>query len=117
MKSKKGGISGVMVAIILVVIFMMVIAFVGQAYSLWNLKFWGPKFEDAKREVWEQTDSRINGAIQQIARSQLEYLRAEDQVEKDAICATLRNMYPDITPDEIDDYRLSSFFSSCKYGY
>ena len=79
-------------------------------------KFWKPKYEDMKRDVWEQTSSRINGATQQIAKSQLEYSRSNSDVEKKAICAYLRNSYPDITPEEIDDNTLRHFFSSCKYG-
>jgi len=116
MKGKKGGAGITILVIIGILILLFVIGFIGQAVNLWNLKFWGPKYEDAKRDIWEQTNSRINGAIQQIAESRLEYLRTEDPIEKEAICSTLRSMYPDITTDEIDDYTIRQFFSNCKYG-
>jgi len=116
--TNKKGMGGFVLAltIVVIIILLLVISFIGQAVNLWNLKFWGPKFEDAKRDVWEQTNSRINGAIQQIADSRLEYIRSEDPIEKEAICSTLRAMYPDITTDEIDDYTIRQFFSNCKYG-
>jgi hypothetical protein len=114
--NKKGQIGKVLMIIALVVVVLFVVGFVGQAMSLWNYKFWQPKIEDAKRNVWEQTSSRINGATQTIAKANLEYSRSDNDIEKKAICASLRMSYPDITPEEIDDQTLSRFFSRCKYG-
>ena len=114
--NKKGRIGKAIVVFALVCIVLFAIAFAGQALSLWSFSFWEPKWQDAKRDVWEQTSSRINGATQDIAKAQLEYSRAESDAERNAICAYLRNSYPDVTPDEIDDYRLSNFYSKCKYG-
>ena len=79
-------------------------------------KFFKPKVKEIERDVWEETPSRILGAQQEIAKSMREYNEVESQLEKDAICAYLRNSYPDITGDEIDDYKLRTFFEMCKYG-
>ena len=84
--------------------------------SFYVYKYFAPKYKEVEREVWENTPSRVEGVIQDINTRLLEYNSAEDELEKKAICEYIRNSYPDITPDEIDDYTLRNFFQKCKYG-
>lgn len=49
-KNKKAGTGLIIMGVIGVIILIMIIGFVGQAYSLWSFKFWQPKIEDAKRD-------------------------------------------------------------------
>jgi len=47
-------------------------------------KFWAPKIEDARREVFEETQSFVHGKNTYIARLQLQYESAEGE-QKEAI--------------------------------
>ena len=85
-------------------------------YGLWHYGFFAPKQKAIEREVWENTPSRVHGAVQEIAKRQVEYNNAESDTEKKAICATLRNMYSNLDPEVIDDFTLRKFFKKCKYG-
>ena len=64
-----------------------------------------PKYKAIEREVWEATPSRIEGATQEINKRYLEYNKGTIE-DKEAICMYLRNSYPDITGNEIDDYNI-----------
>lgn len=113
-KNKKGIVKEGFLGI-LIIGFILLLVVGGSFFSLWHYGFFAPKYKAIEREVWEATPSRIEGATQEINKRYLEYNKG-DSSEKEAICMYLRNSYPDITGDEIDDYRLRQFFENCKYG-
>lgn len=100
---------------ILIIILLIVLIVCGSFFSLWHYGYFAPKYKEIERKVWEESPSRIEGAIQDINKRYLEYNKATID-EKEAICMYLRNSYPDITSDEISDTVLRNFFNSCKYG-
>ena len=102
--------------IIVILVTIAGIVFATTAGNLAMKKFFGPKFKEVERDIWEESPSRVLGATQEIAKSMVEWNRAEDIVEKNAICAYLRNSYPDLTPEKINDNTLRTFFENCKYG-
>lgn len=109
----------IIAAVLVVILFfgaIFALAVGTENLNLWWRKTFEPKHKEIDREVWENTPSRVHGATQQIAKSMVEYNRAEDEIEKKAICASLRNMYSNLNPEVIDDYALQSFFKKCKYG-
>ena len=55
--------------------------------------YFGPKRAAVKREVFKETRSYNEGMIQQLARYRLQYIKAESDVEKEAIASTVRNMF------------------------
>lgn len=83
--------------------------------GLWYKGYFGPKYQEIDREIWEQTTSRIHGSTQEIGKRYLEYQKA-DEDEKVAICSYLRTSYPNLDSDNIDDYKLRQFFNNCRYG-
>ena len=84
--------------------------------SLWAYGYFAPKYKAIERNIWEESNSRVNGAVQEISTRYIEYQRTEDIDEKMAICNYLRTSYPDITSSDVDDRVLWQFFSNCKYG-
>lgn len=105
------------IAVSIVVIVLLVGLSVGSEYlNLWWRKTFEPAHEDIDREVWENTNSRINGAVQEINERMLEYKRAEDRSEKEAIANYLRRSYPDLDPSKINDRVIRDFFKKVKYG-
>lgn len=109
---KKGQI-GYLILVAAVVIGLVVASpFIG----LWYRKYFGPKYADVERDIWENTRSRTNAAIQDINTRMVEYTRAKDKVEQNAICAYLRNTYPTFDQTKITDHAVRSFFEKCKHG-
>ena len=51
---------------------------------LYHYKFFAPKFENARREVFENTRSFNQAKMQELSKYRLEYLKAEERIEKDA---------------------------------
>lgn len=94
------------------ILLLLLLSFGGLAYT----KYFAPKYKAIERDVWEQTPSRIHGATQEISRRMIEYNRATDYIEKNAICSSLRTQYSNLNPDVIDDTVLRNFFKKCKYG-
>lgn len=56
--------------------------FLLTAFGLFNLKFWGPKFQEADREIFEETQSFVHGKISHLNRLRLEYETADTDTRR-----------------------------------
>ena len=63
----------------------LVIMFIFGLYGLGWFKFFGPKTENIKREIFENTQSYVHGKIQDLAKYYDEYNQADGVDEKEAI--------------------------------
>ncbi len=79
------------------------------------LDFIGPKRQDIRREIFEETKSFNEAKEQDLLRYRLQYLRAETQQEKDAIASTIRMAFADYDENKLAP-ELKSFLKSIKYG-
>lgn len=104
-----------MIMIIFMILLIVVVVLISTWGDLLYKKYFGPKYAEVNREIWENTPSRVHGATQEISRRYVEYQSADDTGQK-AICSTLRTQYSNLNPEVIDDSRLRSFFTRCKYG-
>ncbi len=57
--------------------------------GLFNYKFFEPKYENVRRQVFENTQSYVEGKRQEIIKYKLEYERAKTKQEKEAIRYTI----------------------------
>ncbi len=88
-----------------------VVAIIGLSFfGLYHYKFFGPKFEGARREVFEATRSYNQAKLQELAKYRLEYLRAKDDIEKRAIASTIRHRFADYNGVKLP-YELSQFLN------
>ena len=85
----------VLAAIALVVGFVIAM----QLASLENYKFFGPKFEDARRNVFEETKSYQDGLRRDFDNLYLQYEEAKDPDEKSAILSVIRHRAEGVNPD------------------
>lgn len=67
------------------------LSFAMQGLGLINLKFWGVKYEDARRDVFEQSKSYNHGMIRDIENLCLQYAELESETHKQAIASTIRH--------------------------
>lgn len=77
--------------VVLIIIGMFALGFVGKAAGLFNIKFWGVKYENAHREVFEQTKSYNHGMIRDIENLCLEMKRVESDAHRSAIKSTIQH--------------------------
>lgn len=75
-------ILGVLVAILL-------LGWVIQGNDFFMYKVFAPKYEEARRETYEQSTSYIQGTIQELERLQVEYVNAPNESAKETVAAVI----------------------------
>ena len=93
------------------------IIFIGLALRFGSLhveRWFQPREENVRREVFEETKSYNEGMEQQLVKYRLEYMRG-DEVEKAAISSAVRHAYADYNVDRLDP-QLRNFVLDCRNG-
>ncbi len=62
-----------------------------------------PKYEEVRRETFEETKSYTQGTIQELQQLQLDYVKADSQEQKDALASIVLRRTADF-----DDSKLPS---------
>lgn len=96
-----------------IVLFFGLIFFVNE-FEIFGIKFWGVRRANAQREVFEQTQSYVEGKRQEVAKYRYEYLKSKDKDEKAAIRATLRSSLANFDVTKLDP-DMRSFVDSVAY--
>jgi hypothetical protein len=103
-------------------VFLGVVGFVlflalmcGLDYSglMWE-SFIGPKRENIRRNIFEQTKSYNQANIQQLVEYRKQYMQGSKD-DKAIIANTVSHMFADYSPNGLD-IELSEFLKLCKYG-
>lgn len=77
---------------IALIIGLFALIFAANEFEIFGTRFWGVRKENARREVFEQTQSYYDGKRQQLAKYRHEWVKA-DSDNKIAIEATIRNSF------------------------
>jgi hypothetical protein len=85
---------------------------VGVASLGWD-KFFSPKRENIRREVFENTKSYTHGKIQDLAKYYEEYQKGSDQ-DKQIVSNLVKMNFSDFDADKIDNYQLRAFLTSVR---
>lgn len=83
----------------LISVFLFIFAM--QAFGLFSLKFWGVKYENARREVFEETKSYKHGTIRDLQNLMLEYQAAESEAHKSALRSVILHRSAAFDPNEL----------------
>lgn len=75
----------VVVALVVLVIAVAFIGFVATGGDYINYKFWAPKQENVRREVFENTQSYVQGKIETISQLELQYKTSTDADSRRAL--------------------------------
>ena len=66
------------IAIFLGVLFaIFALMFIIQGQDFFMYKFWAPKYENARRQVFENTKSYTQGMVQELQGMQIQYINAD----------------------------------------
>lgn len=91
---------GKMIASILgVILGLLALTWLVQGNDFFMYKFWAPKYEDVRRDVFENTKSYRQGMVQEIRKAQKEYASADTQAKKDAIASYILHSTADFPED------------------
>ena len=90
------------------------IAFLSNASSLAVFRFWEPKFENARREVYENTQSYVEGKRQELTKLHLEYLRDTTETGRAAIRYTVAQSFANFDDEKIESPTLQAWLKQCK---
>ena len=97
-------IAGAILGVILVVIALIAIAFTMELGGLQWAKFFNPRKEAVRRDVFKQTRSFNESKTQDLARFRLQYMEAEGG-SREALASTIRIMFADydrsLLPNEL----------------
>lgn len=96
-------------------VLVIVLAFVLELGGLKWKRFFAPKHEAVRREVFKATRSYDEAKLQDLTKYRLEYMRAETEEEKDALAFTIRHMFAEYDESKLP-LELSEFLKKIKYG-
>ena len=78
--------------IIASIIGLFALIFAANEFEIFGTRFWGVRKENARREVFEQTQSYYDGKRQQLAKYHHEWIKADND-SKIAVEATIRSSF------------------------
>lgn len=78
----------------------VVFGFATQGTEFFMYKFWAPKQENVRREVFENTKSYKQGVAQDLYKTQEEYIKA-DSSEKCTLATVILHRYADVNEDNL----------------
>lgn len=109
-------IAGAILGGILIIVLLVSLAFGAEWLGIKWKGFFGPKHANVEREIFLETRSFNSGVAQQLAKYRHEYMATDDPDEKEAIKSTVRTMFAEVNPENIDNLELRQFFNTCM-GY
>ena len=91
----KGILAGITCIFVLIILTWFI-----QGNDFFMYKFWAPKYEGVRREVFEQTKSYNQGMIQELQNMQFEYVKA-DKEEQVALAEIILHRSADFPEDKL----------------
>jgi hypothetical protein len=94
---------------------------IGLSYAFgWNKVFYtktvGKAQQNAEREVYEETQSRVDGMRQNALKYYGEYQRAKDEETKRGIKNLVKMSFAEFDEDKYFSGELKNFVHNCKYN-
>jgi len=102
------------VSIISILLLMLLVGGLDYSGMLWE-SFIGPKKENVRREIFENTKSFNQGMTMKLMDYRKQYMMAKDPADKAAIAQVVSHMFADYQSDNLDP-ELRAFIRECKYN-
>lgn len=83
------------------IVLLLVIIFGFTAFDYFNLTFWGPKYQNAKTQIFENSNAYVRGTQRDFQNLVLEYHKAQTAEEKQAIISVLRQRAYGTPPEQV----------------
>ena len=104
----------IVLIVIGLIIGLFLLIFISNEFEIFGVRYWGVRKENARREVFEQTQPYVEGKRQELIKLHHEWNNA-DADGKLAIEATIRMSFANFDESKIEQSELYSFLKSIKY--
>lgn len=94
---------------------LFLLVFLANEFEIFGVRYWGVRKEDARREVFEQTQSYVEGKRQELVKLHHEWGKASKE-DKPAIEATIRHSFSNFDPEKIQQQELRNFLEKILYN-
>lgn len=101
--------------VLLVLVVLMGLGWFVQGNEFFMYKFWAPKQEAVRRQIFEETKSYNQGMIQELQNMQFEYEKTADQSAKDRMASIILHRAADF-PEERMPQDLRTFIAKLKHN-
>jgi hypothetical protein len=91
------------------VLCLFLLIFLVNEFEIFGVKFWGVRKENARREVFEQTQSYVESKRIDLSRYHHEWMQAKTPEDKISIEAVIRQQFSNFDEDQIKEPDLKSF--------
>lgn len=86
-----------------------ILVFAATGFNFATFKFWAPRIENAKREVFLNTKSYNEGVISDLQRYYEDYNRASSDTDKAAIRSYINMRFANFDDSKIENRQLAAF--------
>lgn len=90
---------------------LFLLIFLANEFEIFGVRFWGVRKENARREVFEQTQSYVEGKRQELVKYHHEWVNATPD-DKLAIESTIRQSFANFDKEKITDPQLYNFLNT-----
>lgn len=98
-----------------IIVGLLVLTFAANEFEIFGIKFWGVRKENARREIFEQTQSYVEGKRQELIKLHHEWMKS-DSTSKIAIESTIRMNFANFDEKKVSDFpELYNFLIGIKY--
>lgn len=100
----------IIAGVVLFIVAILALAWIVQGNDFFMYKYFAPKYEQTRRQVFEQTRSFNQGMVQELENMQLEYLKTTDLNAKAAMASIILhrasgyNLNDPIVPGDLRDF-------------
>jgi hypothetical protein len=101
-----------LLSLISIIVLIFALEFIGLGF----FKFFEPKRENVRREIFENTQSYTHGKIQELAKYYEEYNKADDQNDKETIKQMIKIKFAEFDESKINSPKLKLFLENTR-GY
>lgn len=101
--------------VVVCILAFIALAFILELGGLEWAKFFGPKRENVRREVFEATKSYNEAKAQDLIRYRMQYMKA-DTIEKKALATMIRDMYADFDISKLRSVESREFLTKIMKG-
>ncbi len=98
---------------VLVLAGLFALTFLANEFEIFGTRFWGVRKENARREVFEQTQSYVEGKRQELVKLHHEWVMA-DSSDKMVIEFTIRQSFANFDDSKITDDVMRNFLKDVK---
>jgi hypothetical protein len=98
-----------------VLLTLFALGWVIQGNDFFMYQFFAPKYENVRREVFENTQSYVESKRQDLVKYRLEYMRAKTDEEKAALKFTIVQEFANFDEVKLTSPELRDFLRQMKY--